>query len=115
MGDLHLVDTSVRISDAAYSNLVKARGMLETFHEGRLSLDDAVYISTRFTYEVTRLLMKEQGVSVAFATGVNGKIETGAFLSLGHDSLKYPQKFVMDLMDLTRLLLRKPRKEAIGK
>jgi hypothetical protein len=107
-------DTSVRISEQAYSNLVKARGMLETFHEGRLSLDDAVFISTRFTYEVTRLLMKEMGENVVFTSGIGGRPETGMFL--GPDGTeKYRQKFMVDLMDLTRLLLRQQRKEATHK
>jgi len=107
-----LVDTSVRISDAAYGNLVKARGMLETFQEGhRLSLDDAVYISARFTYEVSRLLMKEMDESVTFATGMDGHVRSGYFLGAKGD-WKYPPKFVEKLMDLTRLLLRNQRKEA---
>lgn len=107
-----MVDTSVRISDAAYANLVKARGMLETFHEGhRLSLDDAVYISSRFTYAVSRLLMKEMGESVTFATGVDGHTRSGYFLDPQGDFRKYPPKFVEELMDLTRLLLREHREE----
>lgn len=53
------MDTSVRISDVAYANLVKSRGILETFHEKHLSLHDAVFISARFTYEVMKLLVKE--------------------------------------------------------
>ena len=106
-----LVDTSVRISEEAYTNLVKVRGMLETFHEGRLSLDDAVYLSTRFTFEVTKLLMKELGDTIAFSTGVGGKPETGEFIALkGSDYYKYPPKLATALMDLTRLLVRKPPK-----
>jgi hypothetical protein len=106
-----MVDTSVRISDAAYSKLVKARGMLETFHEGRLSLDDAVYISSRFTYEVAKLLMKEMGESVVFATGVDGHTRSGYFLSTEGDWKKYPPEFVGELMELTRLLLREHRED----
>lgn len=85
--------------------------MLETFHEGnRLSLDDAVYISTRFTYEVSRLLMKEMDESVVFATGVDGHTRSGYFLGAKGD-WKYPPKFVEELMELTRLLLRTHKPE----
>ena len=89
--------------------MVKARGLLESFN-GRLSLDDAVYISTHFTYEVTRFLMKEVGDTIAFGTGPSGP-ESGYFMSMGRDYTKYPQDFASELMDITKLLVRKPRKK----
>jgi len=111
---IKLADTTVRVSASSYSNLVKTRGILEAFHyQGRrLSLDNTVYISTQFAYEVASLIMKEMDKSVVFASDPEGarggtNPATGVLLGPG-GSEKIPPKFLAELMGLTEVLFQRP-------
>src|SRR5208282_3641526 len=91
-------DTSIRVSAQTYSRLVKARGLLETIQNRRLSLDEAASVSARFAYVVADFLIDQ----VAENRILGGAVEDESFRFLPPENLrKLAPKLVEDFMRLT--------------
>jgi len=102
--------TTIRVSSKSYRALVRARGVLETIHLRRLSFDDAVYLSTNFTYEVLNNLT----VQAAEGKIVVATSEDGILHFLGPDgSPKLPQKILHSLAELVDELSKTPPRSSM--
>lgn len=98
-------DTNIRVSLQTYS-LVRTRGLLETFHQRRLSLDDAIEIASRFTYAFGEFLLGQvKDDNLTLVTNVD---ETLRFYGPNMSS-KIPTKVHEQLMRVTDELGKRPR------
>ncbi len=98
-------DTSIRVTAPTYSRIVNAKSYLELVQNRRLSLDEAVSVSTRFTCVVAKFLIEQATKDRVLA----GSIDDESFHFAPPENLKkLAPKLVEDFMSLTEELGKHP-------